>query len=202
MNQKKLVKIGIVPTIRKINSKQIEYCFDNSFYKLFNKLFKNYDFRILDEKSNISGLNIIFILGGNDLFYFKKTIENKIKENICKNILKKCLKKKIPLIGICYGMQFIGKYFGLKLFKKKDVGRHKVYFSKKNKKKTMEVNSYHNYIIKKLNSNFSSLAYSKRDHTIEAMQYKNKKIVCFMWHPERESKFKKFDLELIKSLCN
>ena len=45
---------------------------------------------------------------------------------------KEVLKMNIPILGICYGMQLIGKYFGLKLFKKKDVGRHKVYFLQKN----------------------------------------------------------------------
>ena len=63
-------------------------------------------------------------------------------------------------------------------------------------KKKIQVNSYHDYSITKLGKNLDKIAHSK-DGSIEAFKHKNKKILGIMWHPERYSKIKKFDLLFI-----
>ena len=103
-----------------------------------------------------------FILsGGNDLIFFKKS--NKKELNECRDkleilILRYCKKKKIPVIGICRGLQIINYFFKKKINLKKNIihvnSKHNIYPNIqekfrffKEKKKVIKVNSYHNFII-------------------------------------------------------
>ena len=60
-----------------------------------------------------------------------------------------------------------------------------------NNKKTLIVNSYHNYIIKKKPKDFEIKAKYLPDNSIEMMSSKKDKFLCFMFHPERKSKSQK-----------
>ena len=113
----------------------------------------------------------------------------------------KVLKKKIPIVGICYGMQLLAKFFRMKIKKKRHLGNHKIFYFENRDKKIKVVNSFHNYVITKLNKNFTPIAYSV-DGTIECFLDKKKKILGFMWHPERKKNIIKLESRLFKTICN
>ena len=141
------------------------------------------------KKKNFHG----FILSGGNDTNLKKTrtiLENKI--------LYFSKKKKIPVLGICHGMQIMNKFEGGNLKKVKNHVniRHKL----KNNIDGYpnEVNSFHNYSISKLGKNFEILSKSY-DGEIKAISHKHYKWLGWMWHPEREKKFNKVLIKIAKS---
>ena len=139
----------------------------------------------------------IILSGGDDIGTYKSRDKNEIK------IIKWSLMKKIPVLGICRGMQMINKYFGgTKVKIKNHAGiRHKIQGKYSRFRKS--VNSFHNWgfnlknIAKKLEAKTVA-----EDKTIEAFQHKKYNIYGIMWHPERETIFKKDDLLLMNQIFN
>ena len=133
----------------------------------------------------------IILSGGDDIGKF-------ILRDDCENLLIKfALKRKIPVFGICRGMQIIGRYFKVKLIKVNNHVKknHFIYF----KKKKLKVNRFHNFAIKKCPKNFE-IEFVSNDGSIESIISKSKKIYACMWHPERYKKFKKPDIKNLKKL--
>lgn len=111
-------------------------------------------------------------------------------------LIQYALEKKIPLIGICRGMQVINIFFNGTLKKiKKHVNKKNKIFNEKNKF-LKAIRCFHRNGIKKLGKGLKSKYFSK-DGEIEAFEGKNKKILGIMWHPERNRVFSKFDINLI-----
>ena len=110
--------------------------------------------------------------------------ERKIFEE---KLVKFCVKNKIKLIGICKGFQQIGEIYKFKFDKSKNhVKKNHVIFSYEKKLKKINVNSFHNYVIKKTSKNFNDLFYSK-DGSIEISINNKKSILGLMFHPERKN---------------
>ena len=132
----------------------------------------------------------IVLSGGNNIGDF---IDRDRLENELINI---SMKKKIPLIGICRGMQFINNYFGgtLKHINNHVNKRHSVNNSECN----FEVNSFHDFAIDYKPKELITFLVAD-DGSIESFKHINNFIMGIMWHPERESIFKKFDIDLFKS---
>ena len=193
-------KIGIVPSIKETYQNQFEFSYDiniNNILKSIKKKIKIYN---LDFSTNInSKIDLIIICGGNDLPFLKKNRANLLRYNLSNIIFKKSLKKNIPMIGICYGAQFLAHKFKSKFKKKKHVGEHKVYL--KNEKKFIKVNSYHNTIISYLGKKLIEKGLAE-DKSIEYFIHKNKKIIGIQWHPERYKKIKKIDIKIFNSICS
>ena len=159
-------------------------------YSLFfgNKKKFQLSFKKWIESHNLGG---IVLSGGSDIG------ENRIRDNSEKYLLKYSLKNNTPVIGICRGMQMIGKFFGIKLKKVKGhVNKDHFVYSSKDK---VKVNSYHNYSIKSCPINFKIL-YKTLDGNIEAMISKNKRIYGCMWHPERNRVFNEKDVKIFKTI--
>lgn len=197
------MKIGIIPRVRIFRNNQIEYCVERKLIIFLNKIYKNSSIVFLNEIKKNNNFDILIISGGNDLPKFSNLKENLIKNKITKYYLKKTIKRKIIVIGICYGAQFIANYFKCELQKtKKHVGNHSIKFEKNNfnlnLKKSDYTNSYHTYLIKKAGKNIKSLARAS-DNSIEAFKHRKYKIYGIMWHPERNKKLKKFDIEYFKN---
>ena len=99
---------------------------------------------------------------------------------------------------ICRGMQLISSMYNIKLEKTLNhVTRNQKIILKD--KKILNVNSYHNYLIRKVPKNFSAVGKSINDNSIEIMIKKSPKILCLMFHPERYSKSQKEVNKIFKS---
>jgi len=110
-------------------------------------------------------------------------------------LLEYGIENKLPIFGVCRGMQVINKYFGGALTKTNDKKHEcKNHFIKLNNfslfqnEEKILVNSFHENVIHKneLATDLTVLAKSEEDETIEAFIHKNYPIIGVMWHPERE----------------
>ena len=201
MDHKKLIKVGIVPTFKEEHKNQIDLSFDLRINDLLNKIFKSYKLLIIKSEKDLNDINFVIFCGGNDLIKFNKSKRNIMRNILDIKILKLCVRKKITVLGICYGMQMIANHFKSKIVKKKNhIDDHKINFLFTKKK--IKVNSFHNYAVIKLGNALKPIAIAN-DQTYEAFKHKTKKILGIMWHPERYKKIKKIDVDLIiKYLCN
>lgn len=116
---------------------------------------------------------------------------------------------KLPIFGICRGMQIINVLEGGSLYqdlsyKKCKENSYIEHLQKDNKNypchyvslfensylykifnsKKIAVNSYHHQAVKKLASKFNLTAQST-DGVIEGFENKEEKIICIQWHPEK-----------------
>ena len=133
----------------------------------------------------------IVLTGGNSLLELggdapeRDKVENKIIEY--------AIEKKMPLIGVCRGMQVLQNYYGVPMEKIDcHVGtRHNLAF----KGKEININSFHNYGSTTTVDCLKILA-TCSDGIIEAVQHKGLPFIGIMWHPEREKSFSDFDIRL------
>lgn len=185
-------------------------------YKSRKEFRDNLDIKIVKLTQKLSYLPILLSNGLEDTSKFLSIIKPKgaiitgggnpkLKDkryNSEINLIKYCIKFNLPILGICRGAQILNIFFGGKLIKVKNhvKKRHKI-IGEITQNKEVEVNSYHEMGFKKkhLSVKLKSLATSINDEVIECFVHKKKNIFGIMWHPEREKKFNKFDLNLIKS---
>ena len=131
---------------------------------------------------NFNNVKGIILSGG------PSTVTKSNFQTIPKNIFE----KKIPILGICYGLQLIAKLFGGKIksskkrrefgrafiFKKKQSDLMKNFFSKKN-----SVWMSHEDAVVKLPKNFKVVAFTKSSKLTVIENSKNK-IYGVQFHPE------------------
>ena len=103
---------------------------------------------------------------------------------------------KLPLLGICRGMQLMGFRAGSKM---KPVNNHIQSRHKLIGRINEVVNSFHELALKDCPIGYDVLA-SSTDGTIEAIKHKSLPWQGWMWHPEREKSFKSSDIKRIKAM--
>ena len=132
----------------------------------------------------------IVLSGGNDIGLFS------LRDKTEYLILDYALEKKIPVLGICRGMQIMSRWAGTKL---KRVEGH--IRKRHNLKGTIrsEVNSYHTFSIAECPKGFEILALSE-DGEIEAIRHSSLPWEGWMWHPEREINFSTNDINRLKKI--
>lgn len=158
-------------------------------------------------KTGIKPHGIVFS-GGNNVSEIESTPENCLRDECEALLYNYALIEKIPLLGICRGMQFIisrTQHFPTKV--KGHAGtRHSVRFSpsalKEELSSEVDVNSYHDYGFESVPSEFEVLAKCPKDQTIEAIHDKKNRIAAVMWHPEREPKLTTHDRILISKFLH
>jgi N5-(cytidine 5'-diphosphoramidyl)-L-glutamine hydrolase len=149
-----------------------------------------------------NNINLILLPGGNDVL--KKSIFNKNRLKVECEIIKFGIKKKIPIIGICRGMQVLNYFFNgkMKLINNHMRKKHRIFF-KKNffRKKSLIVNSYHSWgIPKKLMSKKFNIIAHDDEYNIEMFEHKKLNILGTMWHPEREKSYNNLNFIINKMI--
>lgn len=124
--------------------------------------------------------------------------DNQERDLTEKTILDYAISKKIPVFGVCRGMQVINEFFGGKVTTTENnnhiVKSHKIslpnlIISSLFKNNTIDVNSYHRNIVKEndLGDNLTTFAVFDDDKTVEGFFHDTYPIIGVMWHPERNS---------------
>lgn len=137
----------------------------------------------------------IVLTGGNSLVKYGGNAPE--RDEMEKRVLNLALERNIPVYGFCRGMQVIADCFGCDLTEVQGhvAVRHKI----SGEMGDLEVNSFHNqacYVVKKP---LEVLAQTD-DGVIEAICYREKRILGTMWHPEREKPFTDADINRIQKL--
>ncbi len=148
----------------------------------------------------------VLLTGGNDLASLEDTAINRQRDNYERQLVKECQKHKLPLLGVCRGMQFLASQSEAKILKKAGhvAINHEVKISPDNcfyeaYAKTTEVNSFHNYCITEVSPEFQVTCISAVDGIVEAIESKHHKNAAMMWHPERYSPFRQADINFFRS---
>jgi putative glutamine amidotransferase len=106
--------------------------------------------------------------------------------------------RKIPIFGVCRGLQILNIYFGgtlSQLPEKLHVGTHCIKWLDDT---SFLVNSFHNQgvVDADLGPALQPIAYSQ-DGVIEALRHKDLPIIAIQWHPERPNSASDLDAQLI-----
>jgi putative glutamine amidotransferase len=146
---------------------------------------------------NFNPVGVVFT-GGIDLsnnLSDTKSI-NTIRDSFEISLLQIAIQEKIPILGICRGMQLINSFFGGTISNNISSHvrvNHEIVFSENclgvfNPKDKITVNSFHNNGIKPkdLSPSLIQLCYCSNDNLIEGVCHNNLPILGFQWHPERE----------------
>jgi putative glutamine amidotransferase len=129
---------------------------------------------------HISGL---ILSGGNDLPQFGGDVPE--RDATERAVLELAITNKLPILGVCRGMQFIADYYGSTLGPVSGHAgvQHPVMFTGGG---IRNVNSFHNYGVLSLGEGLTPLA-AAPDGSIEAYRHERFAIHGMMWHPEREN---------------
>jgi N5-(cytidine 5'-diphosphoramidyl)-L-glutamine hydrolase len=137
----------------------------------------------------------VVLTGGNDLVaYGGNTPERDETEHF---LMQYALEKKLPLLGVCRGMQMIQYFYGIELTQVQGhvATKHKLMMDGN----LINVNSYHNFGATETKDPLEVLATSE-DGVIEAVRHNSAPITGMMWHPERNRPFEGQDVSLVKKL--
>ena len=146
----------------------------------------SFDFSHISKKN----IKLIILPGGNDLF--SKIYLSKVRLKNELDLINFGIRYKIPILGVCRGMQVINLFYKGKQKKIKNHMRirHKVYFNNNFfNKKSIDLNSYHNFAIpiNLLGENLTPIGLDKSKN-VEFFRHNKLRIFGTMFHPEREKK--------------
>jgi gamma-glutamyl-gamma-aminobutyrate hydrolase PuuD len=131
----------------------------------------------------------ILLTGGNDLAAYGGDAPE--RDQTEKVLLEYAVTNTKPLIGVCRGMQFIQHFFGVRLHPVEGHVMEKQVVTVGGRQQ--EVNSYHRYGASETVNELRVWGISK-DNIIKAITHVNHPIAGIMWHPERFSPFRQFDI--------
>jgi gamma-glutamyl-gamma-aminobutyrate hydrolase PuuD len=139
----------------------------------------------------------VVLSGGNDINHFAS------RDLTERYLLAWCEKNRIPILGICRGLEMMALYAGSTLQRVEGHvrTRHELTFQGIDCDFPKNVNSYHNWVLGNCPSGFVTMALSE-DGSIEAIKHQELPWEGWMWHPEREFPFHPTDTKRIKKLFN
>jgi len=153
------------------------------------------------------GIEGFILTGGDDVYeYSQPGTGAPERDRIEHQIIDFCATGKVPLLGVCRGLQALVNHFGgsLSPIDGHVQTRHSVELDPEwmaVPDGRIEVNSFHNMAIKTddLPGQLTAVAWSE-DGTIEAVVHSEYRINGIMWHPEREVMPSALDVALINKL--
>ena len=194
------MKVLVASTVREVYKNQFEYCIDKNLINFLYWVFGKKLIINIFNKKIANKPDLIIICGGNNIPRYSSSRSDYIRNKNSNYIYNYAIKMNIPLIGICYGSQFVG-YKNNFIFKKKKLICKHIISLEKNiklfKEKKLIVNSYKNLAIDKLSKSFK-IIYKAKDGSVECFAGKKKKILGLMWHPERNKIFKNIDKKILR----
>jgi putative glutamine amidotransferase len=158
---------------------------------------------------NEMSLDGVILTGGNTLVEYAAPDANTAPERDAteKALLDYCVEIKIPMIGVCRGMQLLNHYFGGSL--EGTVGhtavRHPIDLAGAEDclafSSAEEVNSFHDLgiALAGLAPELQMLA-TGPDNSVEAVKHTSLPLWGVMWHPEREVPFVDQDLNFFRNV--
>ncbi len=205
------MRIGITQRVE-LNSStgEIRDCLDQKWYELSKKVNLSL-IQIPNRHHNINswvndlGIKGFILSGGNDLCFLNNPInpnkDRDLTENIILNLAKK---EKLPVLGICRGIQMINHYFGGKLVRLDGhVGNTHLLKIKLSNSKVFSryVNSFHRWGInnKSLGKGLIPFAWDENKN-IEGIIHPELNWIGLMWHPERMANLEDIDKKIIYDL--
>jgi len=159
---------------------------------------------------NISG---VILTGGGDfsrkLYNLEKdknfiedpNLVSEDRDNLELNLIKYCAKNKIPLLGVCRGMQMLNYFYGGNLKKVEGhCGQNQnLKILKDQFKFDNIVNSYHELAVTFDNIGNDLIPLASTKKVIKSLLHNKNKQLGIMWHPERNKPFSKNDILLFKN---
>ena len=158
----------------------------------------------------------VILTGGNSVnpeLYGGKLEEgsdaSKERDETEKRLLEKAVEKKLPVLGICRGMQFINVFFKGKLVNVNNHVRvdHTIKITDEDAVKLLgekaEVNSYHNYGVNDgvLSPELKVFAKAS-DGVVEGIYHPLLPIAGIEWHPERKSSNELINKKIVEAFVN
>ena len=139
----------------------------------------------------------LVLSGGNDIG------EQPARDATERHLLAWAAAQRVPVLGICRGMQMLAVWAGGELVRKEGhVGvRHPLRISVEEEGWPADVNSYHNWVLAACPGGFEVEARAE-DGSIEAIRHAELPWEGWMWHPEREATFDPKDIRRLKRLIN
>lgn len=139
----------------------------------------------------------LLLSGGNDIG------EYPTRDATERALLTWAAENRVPVIGICRGMQLMASWAGVDLVKVAGHvrTRHELQVSNLVDEWPSDVNSFHNWALSACPANFD-IAAKAEDGSIEAIKHKVLPWEAWMWHPERENTFQHKDIVRLRKLFN
>jgi gamma-glutamyl-gamma-aminobutyrate hydrolase PuuD len=148
------------------------------------------------------GLDAIIFSGGNSISSLDPSAADASpkRDAFEYELLKQAISKKIPIIGICRGMQIINLAFGgyLTQISGHVATQHAINSKTSTYQFPETVNSFHSWGIGKdgLANELEMIAVDS-DGNIEAYHHPDASLLGLMWHPEREKPFNLLNIQLL-----
>ena len=211
------MRIGITTQeISHSNYVEHGYFLSRSWHDFFTQLDMDlvplHSLRQLNEEITQNRLDGAILSGGGDISEFfppncsvshQQNSRIPERELIEASLIEICLLNKLPLIGVCRGMQAIGLYFGLKLFGVpghiKTQHRVDFYCPITNLTYERNLNSFHNFAFRESDLTRAFECHISVDGIVEFMTGYKKTFLGIMWHPERYENFDEHDITLFRT---
>lgn len=208
-----MITIGVSQRVERVDTyEETRDCLDHRWAQLLEEL----DFAAVQIPNSLNDVvgwleNIrpagVILSGGNDITTIVNSESGSLARDATEhNIIDWARYKKIPILGVCRGMQMVNSYFGGGLVNVDGHARSEHYITRIEESSLPDydkpVNSFHNYGIR-LSTLASTLVplYVSKDRLIEGLCHRTEQIYGTMWHPERSKGLNRnLDLLLIRTI--
>jgi len=149
----------------------------------------------LDDLLSMVKPDAIVLSGGNDIGQYPERDETE------KCLLDWAANHRMPVLGVCRGLQMMGVWAGGTLVHVTGHvrSRHNLVYQESASSWPESVNSYHNLALAGCPAGFQAIAHAE-DGSIEAIRHVDLPWEGWMWHPEREIPFVDKDIKRLKAL--